>query len=206
MTRSGDSEQKDKSGLTRRQFIIRTAIASTVVPVGVAAYLGSKSSRDLVRPKEELYVLDDISFGVLVVFAAHILDADENTAQKAALDIDRSLRFTPPETHSDIKLVLAIFENALSGWFLRGQAVLFSELTSEARELAIEKWSNSSLSIIRGATNSLRKLCMGVYYADLNKAKALGYLGPQIDKPDPGKIEAHAPISSFSIEAIFESD
>jgi hypothetical protein len=49
--------------------------------------------------------------------------------------------------------------------------------------------------MLRGATNSLRKLVLGVHYAPLENSKAVGYLGPPFDPPDQGPLEPRAPIS-----------
>lgn len=178
----------------RRAFLKRSLIVG-VAAGGGATFLATRKNRELPAPTGELYVLDDVSFGVLAVFAARILPIAPADPVQIAHDVDASLRYAAPEAQEDLRLVIAVLENGLSGVFTRGSATLFSELDAEGRDLAIERWSHSPVAMLRGATHALRKLCLGVFYAPVENAKAIGYLGPHWDKPIPWPIEARKPLS-----------
>lgn len=180
--------------MRRRTFLKRSLIVG-VAAGGGATFLATRSSRELPSPTGPLHVLDEISFGVLALFAARILPIEAADPRRIAHDIDSSLRYTTPEAQADMRLVLGVLENGLSGVFTRYSATLFSELDDEGRELAMKRWGSSPVGLLRGATASLRKLCLGVFYAPLDNAKAIGYRGPIFEKPVPPPIEAREPLS-----------
>lgn len=180
--------------MRRRSFLKRSLVVG-IAASGGAAFLATRENRELPAPTGELFVLDEISFGVLALFAARILPIGPADPVKIAHDIDASLRFTSPEAQADMRMVLGVLENALSGVFTRYSATLFSELDDEGRDFAIRRWGSSPVSMLRGATASLRKLCVGVFYAPLDHAMAIGYKGPPFEKPAPPPIEARKPLS-----------
>lgn len=179
----------------RRSFLKRSLIFGAAA-VGGGAYLGLQSNRELPRPTRQLHVLDPVSFGVLVRFAERILPLEPADPRWVAHEVDGALRYASPEAQADLRLVLGVLENSLSGVFTRFNATLFSELDADARDIAISRWGDSPVAMLRGATNSLRKLCLGAFYAPLGHAKAIGYLGPPFDKPRPKPIEARQPLSA----------
>lgn len=162
---------------------------------GGATFLATRENRQLPSPTGALHSLDEISFGVLTLFAERILPFEAADHVAIAHEIDAALRFTSPESQEDLRLVLSVLENSLSGVFTRGSATLFSELDPEGRDRAIERWGDSPISTLRGAANAMRKLCLGVFYSSLENAMAVGYKGPLWDKPLPSAIRARAPLS-----------
>lgn len=163
--------------------------------VAGAGYLGIQSGSALPAPTGPLHVLDAPSFGVLAVFAGRILPFEGADPIWVAHRVDGSLQYATPEAQADLQLVLGVLENALSGLLTRGQATLFSELTAEGKDLAIQRWGHSSVAMLRGATNSLRKLCLGNFYAPLENAKGIGYPGPPFSKPEPAPVTARGRLS-----------
>lgn len=178
----------------RRTFLKRSLVVG-VAAGGGATFLATRSNRELPRPTRELYVLDEVAFGVLACFAERILPIEPADPRWIAHEIDRSLRFVSPEAQADTVLVLNVLENSLSGVFTRLSATLFSDLEPEGRDHAISRWGASPVGMLAGATNSLRKLCLGVFYGPLDNAKAIGYPGPRWEVPAPKALEARAPIS-----------
>lgn len=181
-------------GVNRRSFL-RVGAGVGAAGSAAAAYLGFDSSSELPAPRRELDTLDPVAFGVLAVFAGRILAFEGAEALEVAHGVDQSLRYATPEARADTGLILGLLENALSGLLTRGQATLFSELTPEAQDLAIQRWGGSSIEILRAATNALRKLCLGVHYAVLENARDTGYPGPPLEKPEPPPIAARAALS-----------
>lgn len=181
--------------MNRRIFITRTLLAGGAVGVGGAGVLGLRSNTSLVEPLRPLYVLDDVGFGVLVTFAETVLAVPGVDHRELAHAVDGALRFVSPEAQQDLNLVLAVLENGLAGVFTRGSLTLFSELTKEGRAEAIRRWGDSPIALLRGASNSLRKLILGVHYAPLEHSEAIGYPGPPFGVPEPEPIDPRGPLS-----------
>ena len=180
--------------MDRRAFLKRTFVA-TAATGGAAAFAATRSNDALVAPTHELFVLDEIGFGVLVAYAQSILPFEGVEPTQVAHDIDAALRFVSPESQADTNLVLAILENSLSGLLTRGSLTLFSELSPQGREAALGRWGHSPVGMLRAAQNSLRKLCLGTFYARPDKAKEIDYPGPPFTPPAPPPIEARAALS-----------
>ena len=179
----------------RRSFIKRSLLAGGGVAVGGAAYLGLDKGAALPDPRQALLVLEPVPFGILALVAGRVLPFEGADPIGVAHGVDGALRYASPEAQHDLQLVLAVLENRLSGLVTRGDATLFSELTPEGKDEALRRWGGSPVSALRGATNSLRKLCLGTHYAPLAHAKAIGYPGPLFDKPAPPPITATGPLS-----------
>ncbi len=180
--------------MLRRSFL-KASVATGIGAVAGAAYLASLENRELASPTGPLYVLDEIAFGVLVHFAKHIVPLEPADPKWIAHTVDQALRYATPEAQADLQLVLAVLENSLSGLFTRLNATLFSELDTDASNIAIARWENSPVPMLAGATASLRKLCLGAFYGRLDNAIAIGYLGPPFDKPEPPSISPRKPLS-----------
>lgn len=179
--------------MDRRSFLRRTAIGGGAVVAAGGGALGLRRSGALPEPRSALSVLDAPSFGLLALVAARIVPhADPLTI---AHDADLALLFAPPEAREDLKLALGILQNSLAGLLTRGSPKLFSELAPEEQDAALDRWLDSRVPLLRGASSSLRKLCLGVHYGLLENARAIGYPGPPFDKPEPPPIEARAPLS-----------
>lgn len=161
-----------------------------------AAYLGLRGSTELPHPTGPLHSLDPVPFGVLVLFAGRILPFEGADPVAVAHGVDQSLRFATPEARRDLGLVLSVLENGLSGLVTRGSATLFSELSDVDKDEAIRRWGASPSPLLAGATNALRKLCLGVHYATLEHSAELGYPGPRIPKDEPKPIAAREPLSA----------
>lgn len=181
--------------MNRRSFIKRSLLATTAVTGAGAGYLSIRGNSELATPIRALYVLDEVGFGVLVAFAEPVLPVPGVDYREIAHLIDGSLRFLAPEAQSDINLALGVLENSLAGVFTRGSMRLFSELTPEGRAEAIHRWGDAPATMLRGASNSLRRLVLAVHYAPMANSKEVGYPGPPFDPPDPGPLEPRRAIS-----------
>ncbi|MEO1480662.1 MAG: hypothetical protein AAFU77_01055 [Myxococcota bacterium] len=180
--------------MDRRTFIRRSLLAGGAVGVAGGGYLGLRSSQSLAEPLRELFVLDEVAYGVLVAVCEPVLALPNVDAREIAHRIDESLRYATPEAQDDLGLVLGVLENSISGLLTRGSLTLFSELTAEGRAAAMRRWGDSPVALLRGASISLKKLAFGVHYAVMENAHEVGYPGPPFTPPDPGPIEARKPL------------
>lgn len=195
------AELASGAGLTHpvrviRRTFLRGAVASGATAGLAAGFLGFRSSETLPAPRGPLHVLDATSFGVLAVVAGRVLPFAGTDPVTVAHGVDASLRYATPEAQDDLRLALGVLENGLSGLLTRGSATLFSELDPAAQDAALRRWGDSPLALLRGATDAIRKLCLGQHYARLENAVATGYPGPPLDKPEPPPIAARAPLAS----------
>ena len=123
-------------------------------------------------------------------FAAPNLDAHD-IAQR----IDLALSFATKAAQKDFVMALKLLENAFTGLVFRGRTNVFTKMSPDEQDRALEKWRDSRLTVLRGAYHSIRRLCVAAYYSTIPHGKNIGYAGPPFMPPDPGPIVDTAPLS-----------
>ncbi len=161
--------------------------------VGGAVALRSGELRH--APREPLRVLSPAAFAVIAAVAARTAGTPDVDPVAVAHGADAALRYAPPEAREELMLVIGLLENGLSGLLLRGSATPFTALDGPGQDRALEAWMDSRVELVRGAAQALRKLTLASYYAPLAMGQSIGYPPPLFEKPDPGPIEARAPLS-----------
>lgn len=157
---------------------------------GLALWPGDHSA----RPNRVLAVVDEANFAVLVAVAGRMCQGTTARPVEIAHRVDDALRFTFPEARKDMNPVLGLLENALGGALLRGSARPFTLLDGAAQDAALYAWRDSSVGLLRGAYQALRKLCLAAHYANVGSFAELDYGGPLISKPEPPPIKDTGPL------------
>ena len=180
--------------MQRRTFLKRGLVGGALLALsaaGLALWPGDRSA----APRRPLAVLSPRAFPVLVAVAARVLQGTTADPVEIAARIDQSLLRASPEAQRDLNRVLMLLENALGGLLLRQSPRPFTLLSSDEQDAALLQWRGSSVVLLRGAYQSLRKLCLGAHWAVPLSGKAAGYAGPSIAKADPPPIEANKPLA-----------
>ncbi|MFO0725860.1 MAG: hypothetical protein U1E65_18900 [Myxococcota bacterium] len=146
------------------------------------------------QPKCPLLVLDEETFAVIATVTTRTVQgpgADPVTLAHAA---DVALSRLSKEAQEAANNAMRMLERSLV--MTQGAAAIpFTEAKPEVQDTVLLSWIHSEWELLRGLGNSMRKLGLGAYYANLEVGRGIGYPGPPIDKPDPGPIVADAPLS-----------
>jgi hypothetical protein len=141
-------------------------------------------TRRLHAPRRALRVLDAREFAVLAAVAARTVGAPGADPVEIAHAVDTTLTYTAPEAQSDMKQLLALFENALAGLLFDGRMRPFTQLGPEAQDAVLAAWRDSSVGVRRQGYVTLRKLTQAAHYAQPSCWASVGYNGPpQISAP-----------------------
>lgn len=143
-------------------------------------------------PPGPLKVLDAKSYGVLAVFADTVLPGSNTAPSATELDVasrvDDTLSRLHPADAAELKQVLGLLENALTGIILAGRPVPFTKASGAQRAATLSAWQTSRLPLLRTAYKALRNLCAAAYYSHPGAYASTGYGGP----PDFGQASAPA--------------
>ena len=180
--------------MQRRSFLKKGLVGGAVLTVVGGAGLALWSGDASVRPRRPLTSLPDRAFPVLVAVAARVLKGTTADPVEIAHRVDEALRFATPESRKDLADVFGLLENALTGLLLRGQPRPFTLLDERSQDAALLAWRDSRVTLLRGAYNGLRKLCLAAHYATPSSWAEVGYGGPAIPRPAPPAIEAQRPL------------
>jgi len=167
-------------GLERRTFLKIGLSGAAMLAVGGIG-LGIRSSV-LVEPSGPLHCLTPRQYSIFSAIADCIISPTEAMPQIQDLgvveQIDDMLRHVHPADRGQILQVLALLENALSGFILDGRFQTFTATSREARVRILEGWRTSRLSVKQQAFVALHGLCVAAYWGHPDAYIFAGYSGP----------------------------
>jgi hypothetical protein len=183
--------------MNRRSFLKRGLLGGALLTVGSAAWLGLRGSTSGPGPTGPLRVIDESIFPILVALAGRAVTAPGRDPVAIAHKVDEILSHGPEAVGLDTNRVLSLLENSLTGLLLRGRAVGFTELDDEGRDLALTRWRDSRIALLRSAYGGLVRVCCIAYYAveEHGGHALIGYPGPFFKKPAPAPITARGALS-----------
>lgn len=178
----------------RRAFVKKGLLGGLLLTAGGAGFLAVRGGKD-VAPTEPLLVFTPKTFSIMVAVAETVLPFPSATPAVVAHRVDQSLSFAPKRVQGDVQSALNLLENGLSGVLFRRQTSPFSTLSVEDRGIALNRWRDSSITLLRGGYHAIRKLAIAGHYSALEKAKETGYPGPPFEKGPLWALEDRRAIS-----------
>jgi hypothetical protein len=175
-----------------------------LLTVGSATIAAMRKGSTEPVPARPLRYIDPAGYPVLVAAAKRILPPGDPHAETLVYDIDDTLHFAQANV-KDVNAILGLLENGLAGILTRGSSTPFTLLSPEQQDAALLRWRDSRISLLNGAYNGLKKMILGAYYGNGERAKLVGYQGPVYDKPDPGPIEPRGRLSPPYVPAVKEN-
>lgn len=115
--------------------------------------------------------------------------------------IDGLLALMPAEAQGELRQLLRLFENGLTGLVLDGQWRPFTASTPEQQDARIRAWQTSRYRVRRTGYRALKKIVYSSYYGARETWAAIGYPGPP---PTGGMVDRSAPTDPFRPGTITE--
>ena len=184
------SQGQAGEGLSRRSFLKVGLVGSAIAAVGgVGLALRGPAMRAV---PGGLKVLSEKEYAIIAALGDVICPKrGPNLPGATAIDVAKKaddLFATMPETaQKEFKILLGVFDNALTGLLFEGRITPFSKLSPEAQVRSFESWANSGVAFRRTAYHALRAMIPALYYGDKRTWKGVGYGGP----PDVADIRAY---------------
>ena len=175
------SPEQAGEGLSRRSFLKVGLVGSAIAAVaGVGLALRGPAMRAV---PGGLKVLSDKEYAIIAALGDVICPARGPSLPGAsAIDVAKKaddLFATMPEAaQKDFKILLNVFDNALTGLLFEGRITPFSKLDPEAQVRSFESWAGSGVAFRRTAYHALRAMIPALYYSDERIWKGVGYGGP----------------------------
>src|SRR5436190_1203900 len=153
-TRSDSSKLKAtmRTSLSRRALLRRGLWGGLLLSLGGLGWLGFRRGRKIEAPGG-LKVLDEREYAALHATAERLVPPRPGapTASEAgvALNADRALALAEQSVQQDVKRLLTLLENAITGFLFHAVTRPFSELSGEEQDRVLEGWHHSALLIKR---------------------------------------------------------
>lgn len=183
--------RKDQTGVSRRRFLRLGVAGGTAIALG-SAFAWNVSGYvvpDLVR--RSLVALTPKEYLIVKALAARVLRRDQDdlpTPEElhVAAGIDRLVADLDEGNRADLKKLLHLLEHALPWTVARPSR--FTRLDGAGQDAVLSSMMTSRVSILRGAFDSLKSLCVMAYFKDARTWGAIGYDGPLVGRPQTGWI------------------
>lgn len=141
------------------------------------------------EPRRPLLALDPRSYSILAAIADRIAPALGGFPSAASLEvaetIDHLLSSSPPEVVGEVKQVLGLIENGVTGLLFDGHPKTFTSLDGPEQDRVLHGWMTSRWAVRRTVFKAVQGLCAAAYYASPEIYPLVGYPGP----PDYGNVE-----------------
>lgn len=184
--------------MRRRRFIRLGLFSAAGLTLAGGGLLALRRGPRPFGEQADLKVLDQRTFDIVAMVAERVVPATAEVKvnhEALARRVDDALSFASPLAQRDFPRLLALFDNALTGLLTRGSTAPLTALTPAAQTRALDQWRDSSVGVLRGGYQAMRKLVLGAYYADLAAARTTGYPGPPFNKARAADISPRQPLS-----------
>src|SRR5450755_3604660 len=167
---------------SRRTLLKRGLFGGAVLAIGGAGFLALRGGKRVLAPGEGLHVFSEGQYAVLDALAHRFIGRAPGwptvEVVGVALAVDRIAQRTEPSVQAELKQLLGLFENALSGFLFGGWTSPFTALEAAAQDRVLQEWRDSRIAIRRTGYNALRTLVLAGYFQSPLTWKPMGYPGP----------------------------
>jgi hypothetical protein len=167
--------------LTRRQLVKRGAVGALLLLVagGGVSYFWPTRRR---RGPSRLSVFDETEASILAAVADAVLAIEPGAPSAESVGvvgrIDALLARSPADVQRELRRLLRLFENGLTGLLTGSGWTSFTALSGEARGRRLNAWEMSRISIFRTGFQAMKRLTAACYYSSPAAWAAIGYPGP----------------------------
>ncbi len=170
---------------TRRSLFRKGLAGGVLLALGGGAFVGLRGTRVTALPRAPLRLFTQEEHAVFAAVAARIVPGDGAGADwptALALDCagkaDALLARVHPEVGAELKQLLRLFENGVTGLFFGGRPAPFTTLDPQGQDARLESWRTSKLDLMRTGYQALARLAHATYYASPEVYRLVGYPGP----------------------------
>ena len=176
----------DPERLDRRTLVKRGLLGGALLAIGGGTVIGLRSTRSSAPPKGGLRVFSAHEYAILAAVARRVIAAREGDPSTDAVDValraDQAIALAHPSVQKELKQLLHLFENGLTGVFTGTSFTPFTASSKKAQDARLRAWSTSRVALFRTGYQALKRLTAACYWSSPATWKAAGYPGP----PDLG--------------------
>lgn len=173
----------------RRSFLKRGLFGGALLALGGMGWLSTRDGLEVPLPKEGLLVFSPREYATIFALAEALIPPRPKfppaDSVRVAFHADRALVRADPTAVDELKQLLGLFDNAVTGLLFSGDGRPFSRLSRIERAEVLEDWANSRFALRRTGYQALRTLVLASYYANPATFRAVGYPGPPAGIHDP---------------------
>lgn len=180
--------QSPKFALSRRSLLRRGFWGAPILLAGgalatIGAALrpgadGPTSPRPLLAFSPYEYAIFAAAAERLVPGGSTSADWPSATALDVAGKVDALIARLHPQTVTELRHLLHIFENGATGLFTVGSSRPFTRSNPEQQDARLDAWRTSRLLVLRSGYQAMKRLANAAYYSSPEIYARVGYPGP----------------------------
>jgi hypothetical protein len=169
---------------SRRALFRKGLLGGVFLAFGGTAAIALRGTRVQYEPRAPLRLFSREEHAIFAAMAARVVPGDRaaHWPSAQALDCagkaDALLATIHPEAGAEMKQLLRLFENGVTGLLLGGRPAPFTTLDGAAQDARLEDWRTSRLALLRTGYQAMVRLAKATYYASPEVYPLLGYPGP----------------------------
>lgn len=173
---------------SRRRFLKRGLLGGVLLAAGGASWLALKKSADTPAPTG-LKVFTPRHHAVLTALAARMIPTRAGWPSTETLEVARQcdaiVALADETAQAELKQLLMLFENALTGFLFGRRTLPFTRLDPEEQDAVLHEWATSAVTLRRSGYLALRTIITGAYFSQRASWAPMGYPGPLPKIHDP---------------------
>jgi Gluconate 2-dehydrogenase subunit 3 len=181
----------------RRSFLKRGIVGTALLAAGGGSWLATRKTRPADDVGGALSIFSPEEAAVLLAIADRLVPERPGFPRprqlRLAVKMDAVAAMADPVTQGELRQLVRLFESALSGFLLDGQAQLFTAAPPDRQDRRLEAWGHSRIALRRTGFKALKRLVYASYYASPETWSAVGYPGPPIR---PGAVDRVRPTAA----------
>lgn len=195
--------QADQPTSLSRRTLMKTGLVGVVLVGAGSASLALRQTVLREAPAAGLKVLSTKEYAVLAAVADRVCPdlgpgAPGATAAGVPTRADGLLAKAPAEAQQSVKVLLGVFDNALTGALFGERVAPFTQLPPQDQDRVLQGWRGSSVAFRRTAYKALFALCTACYFSEPSTWARTGYPGP----PSPGALRTAYSFNLVDFDAL----
>lgn len=177
----------------RRTLLKRGLFGGALLATGALTWAGGRGVRLGPEPRRPLRVLSREEYAIASAIAACLIPPQAGWPSTWEMEcgekFDGLLLQLHPEIVAELRQLLRLFENGLTGLVTTLRPTPFSQLDPEGQAARLDAWRHSPLSLLGSGYLALTRIFHATYYASPQVYAQIGYPGP----PEVPNFEDPAP-------------
>ena len=168
----------------RRSFLKKGLVGAALLAIGGGTLLATRRTVPPAALAGVFRVFSREELAVLLAIAERLVPPRAEFPRPAAIGLaarlDAVAAQADPATQKELRQLVRLFESALAGFLLDGEARLFTASPPERQDRRIAAWARSRIALRRTGHRALRRLVLAAYYSSPETWDAVGYPGPPL--------------------------
>jgi Gluconate 2-dehydrogenase subunit 3 len=167
---------------TRRSLLKKGLLGGVLLAVGGGAAIALRPTKKIAVPKRPLKVFTPTEYAIFAAVAERVVRPPKDAPTVAEIDVaaraDAAMALAYPSVQKEIRQLLRLFENGLTGLASGAGLAPFTASTRKAQDVRLASWSVSRVPVFRTGFQAMKRLACACYYSSPQTWKSIGYAGP----------------------------